>query len=142
MRREKRTEVNKALLRIVAENPDLPIVAMVDSDIVCEDYGRWLASFGRAYVGEYAIYNEKYYDNREDFKEDYFCCNDDELCEKFNFNPHITDYAVKLGKYTMEQFATNDEADKAIDKYLDEIAEKHFVKAIIVNVDLPDIDLI
>jgi hypothetical protein len=40
-------ERNNELLRIVAENPDLPIVAMVDSDIVCEDYGRWLASLGK-----------------------------------------------------------------------------------------------
>lgn len=131
-------ERNQELLRIVAENPDLPIVAMVDSDVVCEDCGRWLASFGRVEVGEYAIYNERYYDDREGFTEDYFCDNDDELCEKFHFNPCITDYAVKLGKYTTEQFAANEEADKAMGKYLDEIADKHFKKAIIVNVDLPD----
>lgn len=129
---------NQEFIRIVAENPDLPIVAMVDSDIVCECYGRWLASFGNAYVGEYAIYNERFYDDRESFKEDYFCQNDDELCEKYNFNPCITDYAVKIGRYTAEQFAENDKADKAITKYLDEIAEKYFIKAIIVNVDLPD----
>lgn len=142
MNKEKQIERSQELLRIVAENPDLPVVAMVDSDIVCEDCGRWLGSFGIAYVGEYAIYNEKYYEEREDFKEDYLCQNDDELCEKFHFNPCITDYAVKLGKYTAEQFAENDEADKALTKYLDEIAEKHFKKAIIVDVDLPDIDML
>ena len=75
---KKQIERSQELLRIVAENPDLPVVAMVDSDIVCEDCGRWLGSFGIAYVGEYAIYNEKYYDEREDFIEDYFCQNDDE----------------------------------------------------------------
>lgn len=131
-------ERNQELIRIVAENPDLPIVAMVDSDIVCEDYGRWLASFGNVYVGEYAVFNEKYYDDREDFKEDFFSCNDEELCEQFHFNPCITDYAVRLGRYTAEQFEENDKADKAVTKHLDEIAEKFFTKAIIVNVDLPD----
>ena len=40
-----KNEQTKELLKIVAENPDLPIVCMVDSDIVCEDNGRWLASF-------------------------------------------------------------------------------------------------
>lgn len=132
-------ERNQKLLRIVAENPDLPIIASVDSDVVCEDYGRWLASFGRVEVGEYAIYNERYYDDREEFQEDYYCQNDDDLNEKFSFNPCITDYAVRLGEYTAEQFATNEEANKALEKYLDEIADKHFKKAIIVNVDLPEV---
>ena len=138
MSKEKQIEINQELLRIVAENPDLPIVAMVDSDVVCEDYGRWLASFGKDYVGEYAVYNEHFYDDREDSKEDYYCQNDDELDEQFHFNPCITDFAVKQGRYTAEQFAANDEADKALTKYLDETAEKHFIKAIIVNADLPD----
>ena len=135
-------ERNNELLRIVAENPDLPIVAMVDSDIVCEDYGRWLASLGKAYVGEYAVYNEKCYDDRESFTEDYYCCNDTELEEKFNYNPCITDFAVKCGRYTEVQFSANIEAEKVLNKYLGEIAEKYFQKAIIVNVDLPDIDLV
>lgn len=135
-------ESNNELLRIVAENPDLPIVAMVDSDIVCEDYGRWLASFGKAYVGEYAIYNERFYDDRESFTEDYYGCNDTELDERFNFNPCITDFAVKCGRYTEAQFLANKEAEKALNKHLEEIAEKYFKKAIIVNIDLPDIVLV
>lgn len=136
------SERNNELLRIVAENPDLPIIAMVDSDVVCDDCGRWLGSFGIAYAGEYAVYNERWYDDRESFKEDYYCHNDDELDEKFRFNPCITDYSVKCGKYTADQLSANNEADKALEKHLDEIAEKYFKKAIIVNVDLPDIDLL
>lgn len=136
------TERNNELLRIVAENPDLPIVAMVDSDVVCEDCGRWLASFGRVEVGEYAVYNEEYFDDRESFKENYYDRNDDELCEKFNYHPWINDYTVNQGRFTAEQLSANKEAEKALEEYLDEIAEKHFKKAIIVNVDLPDIDLI
>lgn len=126
-------ERNQELLRIVAENPDLPIVAMVDSDVVCEDNGWWLASFGNVEVGEYALYDDEYFDDRDSFKERYYERNDDELCERFNFNPFI-----RRGNYTKEQLAANDEADKELEKYLDELAEKHFKKAIIVYVGLPD----
>lgn len=45
---------NSEFLKLVKENPDLPIVAMVDNE-VCggDDYGWWLGSFGRAEVTEY-----------------------------------------------------------------------------------------
>ena len=105
----------KEFLRLIEENPHLPIMPMVDSDIACEDGGRWLASFGSACVGEYALFNERYYEDRSDFQEDYadFYC--DEL--------------YKAGMH-----------DDELEKYLDEIADKYFIKAIIVHIDLPDLD--
>lgn len=115
---ELNTERNtETLLRVVAENPTLPIIAMVDSDVVYEDYGRWLASVGSIGVGEYACYNERYYDDREDFKEDYYSQNDDVLCEKFGYDHRINNYALEM--------------------YLDEVAERAFSKAIIINIDAP-----
>lgn len=47
---------NGDFLKLVRDNPDLPIVAMVDNE-VCggDDYGWWLGSFGRAEVTEYTV---------------------------------------------------------------------------------------
>lgn len=130
-------ERNETLLRLVAENPDLPIVAMVDSDIVCEDCGRWLGSFGCCQVGEYAIYNDRYFDEREGFKEEYYDCHDEELCARFGYDPCICLYAVERGRCTREEYEANRAAEQRMDEYLNKIAEECFVKAIIVNVDLP-----
>lgn len=106
----------KELLKLVAENPDLPIIPLVDSEVVPEDCGRWLGSFGSVYVGEYALFNDRYYDDREDFKEDYLNFHCDELYPLFFI----------------------DVKDEEREKYLDEIADKYFIKAIIVNIDLPE----
>lgn len=136
---ELNTERNtETLLRVAAENPTLPIIAMVDSDVVCgEDYGRWLASIGSISVGEYACYDERYYDDREEFKEDYYNRNDDALCEKFGYHPWRNDCALQQGKITREQYDANQESQAALDRYLDEIAERAFSKAIIINIDTP-----
>ena len=132
---------HKEFLKIVAENPDLPIVCMVDSDIVCDDsFGRWMGEFGAAYVGEYAIIDDDegmIFDDREEFKERFYDSHDDELCEQFNFDPRINTYALEKGICTEEQLAANDDAEKALDAYLDKTAEEYFIKAIIVNIDCP-----
>lgn len=135
---ELNTERNtETLLRVVAENPTLPIIAMVDSDVVCEDYGIWLASIGNISVGEYACYNEHYYDDREEFKEDYYDQNDEALCEKFGYQPFIGDFDLKQGKITREQYEENKDREAAMERYLDEIAERAFKKAIIINIVTP-----
>jgi hypothetical protein len=63
------------LLQLAAENPDLPIVPMVDYDVVGDGYGFWLGEFGRCEVGEYALYSDRYYDERDELKDDYYCTN-------------------------------------------------------------------
>lgn len=136
---ELNTERNtETLLRIVAENPTLPIVAMVDSDVVYEDYGRWLASIGSVSVGEYACYNERYYDEREEFKEDYYDHNDEVLCEKFGYDPRLNEVALEQGKITIEQYNANKKSEATLESYLNEVAERAFSKAIIINIDTPN----
>lgn len=100
------------LIKLISENPELPILPMVDYEVVCEDGGRWLGSFGSCYVGEYALFNNRYYDERDEFKEDYLDFYCDELCEKFK--------------------------DEVPDEYLNKVADKYFTKAIIVNINLPE----
>ena len=63
------------LLQLAAENPDLPIVPMVDYDVVGDGYGVWLGEFGYCYVGEYACYDDRYYEDRDELKDAYYCNN-------------------------------------------------------------------
>lgn len=43
-----------ALLQLMEEHPALPVVAMVDSEIVADDgYARWLGSWGSCYLETY-----------------------------------------------------------------------------------------
>lgn len=108
------------LLKLISENPELTVVPMVDSDIVGEDYGRWLGSFGSCCIGEYALYGERFYEDREEFKEDYLNRNYDVLCNMFKSDP------------------VSNKPNKNLEKYLDEVANKCFTKAIIVSINLPD----
>ena len=62
----------KELLELVQAHPDLPVISMVEQEAVSGIYGYTVASFGRAYLEEYALYNERYYDDRESFKEAYY----------------------------------------------------------------------
>jgi len=125
---------NEAFLKLVKKNPTLPIVPMVDSDVVSEDCGYWMGSFGSAYVGEYALYDDRFFDERDDFKERYYDNNDEELCEMFNFVPCMSE----ARGYTKKQIEKNEENEKQLDEYLDKKADEYFTKAIIVYINLPD----
>lgn len=97
-------------LRLVQENPDLPIVPMVDSDVCAnEDYGRWMGEFGMCRVGRYAI-DEWYGDGRVLFDGD-----EDELIE-----------SIAEGKYE----GTEEDYKKA-----EQEAKEMWRDAIIVNID-------
>ena len=113
------------LQKLISENPELPVFAKVDGEVVCDDsFAWWLGSIGTAELGEYVIYNERFYDEKEDFCEQYYEHNDDEICEIFDFE----------NAYTLSP-----ENQKAVDDYLMKIADKIFVKAIFVCVGLPDV---
>lgn len=114
MTSEKERKNREELFKLMAENPELPVVPMVDSEIVCDDYySRWLGSWGSCYIGEYYCGDERIF-----FRED-----DDEaeieaaVCDQF-------------GDETWEKM-TEEEA-KA------EYASLPWVKAIIVEIDLPE----
>lgn len=109
---EKRKERWEELFRLIKENPDLPILPMVDSEIVADDgYARWTASWGSAYVGEYIVGDERVYFKDEDEAEDVL-------------NDCIG------GK----DFYTVPEAE--VERRYNELP---WIKAIIVNIDLPEV---
>lgn len=96
-------------LKLVQENPDLPIVPMVDGDICGGDAGRWMAEVGLSALKEYAI-DEWYGDGRVLFSGD-----EDELIE-----------SIAEGKYE----GTDEDYKRA-----EEEAKSMWTKAIIVNID-------
>lgn len=125
-------------IQLIKDHPELPVVPMVDYEVVDDGYGWWAGSFGRCSVGEYSLFYNRYFDDREEFKEFYYDYHDDELCERFNYNPRICSHTVLQGQYTKEQLAANKENEKLLDQYLDSIAEEYFKKAIIVYIGLPE----
>lgn len=65
------TDDIKKLLKLIKENPDLPIFPMVDYDVVGENCGVWKGSWGEARIDEYVMLPVKTLDiGRIAFKSD------------------------------------------------------------------------
>lgn len=117
-----KTEKTEKFLRLVKENPDLPIIPMVDSSFVADDdYGSWIGSFGDCRIDSYV--SLKYYGE-----------------EKF-FTRYGDEYILK--EYFEEQIADELGADD-IYEYIEKLAREKieklpWIKAIIVYIDLPEV---
>lgn len=122
------------LFSLMKSHPELPVVPMVDGEVHGDDDSWYIGSFGKAQIGEYALYGDKWYDDRDGFKEDYYDCNDDWLCEQFSYDPRIDEFTVKYGEYTQDQLDENDKNEKRMNEYLDQVAEQMFKKAILVYI--------
>ncbi|MFA5557849.1 MAG: hypothetical protein WDA59_00090 [Methanofastidiosum sp.] len=60
----------KHLLKLVEENPELEIMPMVDTEIVCDDsYNWWAGSWGKAEVEECWFSDERIYFKSQDYDE-------------------------------------------------------------------------
>lgn len=57
------------LLELVKENPDLPIVPMVDGEIAAEDCGYWMGKWGDCKIEEYYKGEEKIHFKDDDVEE-------------------------------------------------------------------------
>lgn len=111
---KKEKKNREKLFQLMNENLELPVVAMVDGRIVDDSSKRWRGAFGSAYVGEYVIGREYVY-----FRED------DDL---YGVDRTLSDC---LDTPDYEDIEKDEEALK---KY----AELPWIKAIIVNIDLPE----
>ena len=130
---------NKKFVDLVAANPELPIVAMVNGEICFDDNMYWMGAFSAASIELIGLLDERYYDDVEDFKEAYYDKYSDELCEKFNYDPRCCAINVDRGLYTQEQFAINCLAEEELELYLDDMVKKYMKKCIAVYVDTPDL---
>ena len=102
------------LIRLIQENPELPIVPMVEGRIVAEEgsYDRWLGEWGRAHIGEYFVGDEIVHFKSEDDWDD--------------IETAITD----ISDYDTFEAMSDEEAKAAYNAL-------PWIKAIIVNIDIP-----
>ena len=129
---------NQKFVDLVAANPELPIVAMVNGDICFGDNMYWLGGFSAASIELIGLSGDRWYDDVEDFKEVYYDKYSEELCEKFNYDPRCCVASVNRGEYTQQQFATNCFAEEELELYLDDMVKKYMRRCIVVYVDEPD----
>ena len=100
------------LFRLIKENPELPILPMVDSEIVADDFcARWTGSWGSAEIKDYIIGDERVY-----FKDD------DDSETVLNNCIGGVDYW--------------EQPEDVVEREYNNLA---WVKAIVVNIDVPEV---
>ncbi|MGF7045747.1 hypothetical protein J2T13_000207 [Paenibacillus sp. DS2015] len=109
----KQNNINE-LLKLIQENPDLPIVPMVDGDLGGDDFGYYMGKWGKAEIDE--VYHE---DERIYFRSD----DEEELEEKIYF------------RLESENPAWSDSYSE--EKAKEAMAEIEWEKVITVNIGLP-----
>lgn len=114
MTSEKEKNNREELFNLMQENPELPIVPMVNSDVVADDAGYWLGSWGSSYVDEY-FYSEQ--------AERYFFKSDDDV------------FDVLERCLPDEEFEELPETEEECRPFYDALP---WTKAIVVYINLPD----
>lgn len=107
------------LLRLVAENPSLPVVPMVYSEVWNDNYSYWLGEFGYAVVNEYVCVSVGKYGDSRFYTKDY----QEEIEEQF------------ADEILNETDITEEEAVRIAHEKAENLPWK---KAIIVYIDLPE----
>ncbi|OOM81947.1 hypothetical protein CLPUN_07010 [Clostridium puniceum] len=99
-------------MKLIEENPDLEIMAMVDTACVpSDDFSYWCADWGKAEIDEYYISDERIYFKSIDF---------DELVEQ---NMEFCEQEVEAYEGESEELAI-----KEVDKL-------NWIKAIVIHID-------
>ena len=107
----------KKLLKLVKENPDLPIIPFVSTDVVAgDDFSTWMASFGDCEVGGYVVTDERVFTDK------------DEYIDKI-----IEDNCYGGFEPNWEGLSDDECYEKA-----KAIADEHFKAAIIVHINSPE----
>ncbi len=109
---EQEKQYREGFFKLMQENPELPVVPMVDHEIIGEDCGRWLGAWGSSYIRGYLIGEDSVY-----FRED----DDPSEVERL--------VSEKLGDEAYGAMS-DEEAERTY-------AEMPWIEAIIVNIDLP-----
>ena len=98
------------LFRLMKENPDLPVVPMVDAEICGDDSGYWCGTWGQASIDEYL------------------------MCKRYDYMAFksLDDVFDVLEKYlTDEEFESLPESEDECRKYYDALP---WTKAIIIDI--------
>lgn len=102
---------NEELRKLIESNPDLPLVFLVNSEYVDGGYYYAVFQHSKCYVSEVYFDDEHYTDDVEDM---------------------IDDYRDRLADEEEYKDLSDDEYDKAVEKYVNENIEHY--KAIVISV--------
>mgnify|MGYP000162733865 CR=1 FL=1 len=102
--------VNEELMRLVKENPELPIIPVVSIEGACDDNSCFYGKVVSVCIGECAEWDGQIYDDKDFFIEKYYDLNDDWICDIYRDNDAIESYLEKTA---------NDYFKKAILLYID-----------------------
>lgn len=109
MTKEREKQNREKLLKLIAENPDLSVVPMVDGEIASDDgYGRWLGAWGSCCIQEYLVGKDR------------VCFRDGDIEEALTETIGWSAYETMSEKQAKEAY-------KALP----------WIKAIIVDIDMP-----
>ena len=99
----------ETLLTLIKGNPELPILPMVDSEVVCDDsYAWWLGKWGKAeilhyYLGEERVHIKEFDDEEDvlsdlsDYSGDVYDLSDDEWNKLYESIPWTKAIMVNIG---------------------------------------------
>jgi hypothetical protein len=106
---------HEQLFKLIQENPDLPIVPMINYEVCAgDDHNYWMGSWGKAEIDEYYCGDEQIYFS--DYKED--------LAQELIDNNYDNDWKGK--------------SDEEMDKLAEETVNSYdWVKCIAVRIELP-----
>ena len=104
--------IKNKLLKIIMENPTLPIVFIVDSDSMYDDYSCTLLENYNFYVSTIYKTDDRYYDDYDEIHDEFR----DKLCEEEKF----------------KDIEDDNEYDKAVDEWIDKYIEHY--EAIVIRV--------
>lgn len=111
---ERERKNREELFKLMQENPELPVVAMVDGEIPGDDCGYWLGAWGSARVDEYFI---------SERAERVFFKSDDDVFD--TLERHMS----------YEEFEALPESEEECRAFYDALP---WTKAIVVYINLPD----
>ena len=112
---ERERKNSEELFKLMQENPELPVVAMVDGEIVQDDgHSRWMGAWGSSSIEEYFVGEEWiHFREADDFEEVEEALTDGQVC------------------YDDFEAMSDEEAVGAYNSL-------PWIKAIVVYIDLPD----
>lgn len=132
------------LARLILENPELPVLCMVEYEVVAgDDCLRWAASLGESKIREYIYHDDGMSESVIFWKEDA-----EELVDRMvedverKINPQTVNDPSKTDPLYVSLEAKEERKriyEKARQQAWEKVNAMPWIKAIVVNIDLPEV---
>lgn len=116
--KEQKERVNE-LFDLIKANPDLPIVPIVNGDLVCDVGGYWLGGWGSAHIDKYYIHDGEYL----------------EYGGKYPDTTDIFERVFDFDEYGIDDDMSDEEADRIMKEKVENLP---WIEAIMIYIDIPE----